>query len=155
MSSENGSISLYTLEGLTFNTGDGELDSEMIFTGDISNINSALNGFTFLGNEHYNGEDTITVTINDLGSTGGDALTTSALMPIYLDPVNDPPLNQLNNGEDSPPQITVSGIQITATPGNWNDNLDTDISLTVSNIIFIHINGNAHHWKMDQMQLIS
>ena len=139
MSAENGRISLYTLDGLTFTTGDGELDSEMIFTGDITNINASLNGLTFLGNEHYNGEDTISITIDDLGNTGtGGALTAFILMPIYLDPINDPPVNQLNNGEDSPPQITVSGIQITATSGNWNDKIDTDISLTVPNITYTY-----------------
>jgi hypothetical protein len=147
ISSDNGKLSLYpdSVSDLIFSTGDGTLDSEIIFSGIIPDVNAALNGFSFLGNSHYNGEDTITVQISDLGNTGaGDILEQEIKMGIYLNAVNDPPVNQLINGEDAPPQISVLGTEITATTGSWNDNIDT-FGLTSSNIIF------AYQWQRNSV----
>ncbi|MBC8311860.1 MAG: tandem-95 repeat protein [Candidatus Marinimicrobia bacterium] len=146
ISAESGQLSLYTISDLTFVLGDGTLDSEMTFSGVISDINTALNGFSFLGNSHYNGEDTITVQLSDLGNTGtGDILQHEVKMGVYLNAINDPPVNQLNNGEDAPPQISVVGTEITASPGSWNDKIDTDISLTAANITF------SYQWQRNSI----
>ena len=144
---ESGQISLFTTTGLSFIIGDGILDNEMIFIGEIDNINTALYGFSFQGNQNYNGDDTIRVNINDMGNTGiGGVLQSEVKMGIILNAINDPPVNQTIIGIESPPQITVSGIDITATTGNWNDIIDTDISGTVSNIIF------SYQWQRATME---
>ena len=146
ISADSGQLSLFTVSDLTFLTGDGTLDPEIKFVGLIPDINTALNGFSFLGNSDYNGKDTIIVQINDLGNTGtGDISPQQVKMAVYLNAVNDPPVNQLNNGEDAPPQISVVGTEITAVPGSWNDKIDTDISLTAANIIF------SYQWQRNSI----
>ncbi|MBT7377551.1 MAG: tandem-95 repeat protein, partial [Candidatus Marinimicrobia bacterium] len=66
-------------------------------------------------------------------------------MGVYLNAVNDPPVNQLNNDEEAPPQISVVGTEITASPGSWNDKIDTDISLTAANITF------SYQWQRNSI----
>ena len=51
----------------------------------------------------------------------------------------------MNNGENAPPQISVLGTEITATPGTWNDEIDTYISVTSSNIVF------AYQWQRNSV----
>ena len=133
LSVQNGKLSLVPNSFSTFNflEGSGILDSEMTFVGSISDINVALNGFSFLGNENYNGEDFISVEVSDLGNSGaGDILIDQAIMSFNLEPINDPPVNQTPVGIDSPPTLNVDGVMITASPGIWNDKIDTDISST-------------------------
>ena len=56
----NGTLTMSTLTGLTFTTGDGTADSEMQFTGSPTNVQNALNTLTFTPNLHYIGSATLT-----------------------------------------------------------------------------------------------
>jgi len=137
ISSVNGTFSLSTIDNLTFHSGDGVSDQTVSFEGLMDDINNALTAFTYLGNEHYNGIDHLTFTVNDLGNFGsGGALEFEDEILINLSAVNDPPVNETYiDGISSPPQIEQSGIVFAAIPGNWNDRLDTDVSGS-STIIF-------------------
>jgi uncharacterized repeat protein (TIGR01451 family) len=66
----NGTLTLGSPAGLTFSTGDGTGDPNMIFTGTISAINTALNGLTYSPTNGFVGTDTLVMTTNDLGNTG-------------------------------------------------------------------------------------
>ena len=55
---------------LTFTTGDGAADSLMTFTGNITDINNALDGITFTPDLGFTGLATIDITTDDLGNTG-------------------------------------------------------------------------------------
>lgn len=94
----HGVISLATTTGLTFSSGDGAADSVMTFSGALSAVNAALNGIVYRSDAGYSGADTITLTSNDLGSSGaGGARTdTDAIALTVLS--NAPPVLVTNAG---------------------------------------------------------
>jgi hypothetical protein len=78
LSAQNGVLSLASLAGISFTTGDGTQDSSMTFSGGLIAINNALSALVYSSNSEYYGSDTLTFTASDLGNTGsGGALTTS------------------------------------------------------------------------------
>ncbi|BAQ64025.1 cadherin-like domain-containing protein [Geminocystis sp. NIES-3709] len=101
LTATNGLISLPSITGLTFTTGDGTNDSTMTFTGTITTINNRLNGLSFAPTPNYNNNfstGSITITTDDLGNT--DALpnqnqTDTDTVTINITPVNDTPVISL------------------------------------------------------------
>lgn len=88
----NGTLALSTIAGLSFTTGDGTSDANMVFTGTLNDINTALNGMSYAPNADYNGSDTLSFTTNDQGNTGtGGALSDTDTVPIAITAVNDEP----------------------------------------------------------------
>ncbi|MFN8633983.1 MAG: Calx-beta domain-containing protein [Chloroflexota bacterium] len=96
----NGTLTLSGTAGLSFSfadangtgAGDGTADATMTFRGTLSNVNAALNGMTYKGNANFNGSDTLSIGVNDLGNTGtGGPLTDSKSVGITVTPVNDAP----------------------------------------------------------------
>lgn len=73
LSSANGAMTLSETTGLTFTTGDGTSDSSMVFTGTITNINTALSGITYNPTNNFFGSAALTLTTDDQGNTGGSA----------------------------------------------------------------------------------
>ncbi len=91
-----GLLTLKQTTGLTFSQGDGTTDATMIFKGTVADVNSALQGLIYRGNQDDNGEDTLTITTNDLGNTGeGGALTKQDSVNIKINAVNDAPINTI------------------------------------------------------------
>src|SRR5262245_39936521 len=66
----NGILTLNVKTGLTFTVGNGTANSTMSFRGTLANVNAALASLVYRTNINYFGPDTITITANDLGSTG-------------------------------------------------------------------------------------
>jgi hypothetical protein len=100
LSVNNGYLILSRVNGLSFTQGSGANDSLMTFSGTIANINSALNGLTFVPNENYNGTSQLNFSVND------SQLSQTQSIEINVQPYNDAPVNlvpgpQLVN-EDSP-----------------------------------------------------
>ncbi|WP_218653202.1 putative Ig domain-containing protein [Nostoc sp. TCL26-01] len=76
VAANQGVLTLVQTTELTFITGDGNTDGSLTFTGTLTAINQALTGLIYRGNPSFSGNDTITVTVNDLGNSGsGGALT--------------------------------------------------------------------------------
>src|SRR5262249_10876327 len=72
-------------------------------TGALGALNTALNGLTYTPTLNFNGSDTLTITANDNGNTGaGGSLTGTKLVPIFVNAVNDAPVNTV------PLSITVT-----------------------------------------------
>ncbi|MEB3177900.1 MAG: choice-of-anchor D domain-containing protein [Nostocaceae cyanobacterium] len=69
LNSSNGTLTLSTLQGLTFTNGTNGTAS-MTVTGTVTDINNALNGLLFNPLDNYAGEASVTVTTDDLGNTG-------------------------------------------------------------------------------------
>lgn len=95
--SPKGTITLTTLTGLTFTTGDGTADGKMVFTGTEAAINTALATLKFTPTANLNtlagNEQTLVVTVNDQGNTGaGGAKSDTENVVISITPVNDAPL---------------------------------------------------------------
>src|SRR5205085_9396491 len=80
------------LTGLTV-TGGANGTSTVTVQGTIANINTALNGLTFLGNQDYNGAANVQIVTSDLGNTGsGGTLTDTDNVAITVNAVNDAPV---------------------------------------------------------------
>ena len=65
LSVTNGTLTLAGTTGLTFSAGDGTADATMTFTGTAANINTALNGLSFIPTADYNGSATLTLATTD------------------------------------------------------------------------------------------
>ncbi|MGA2583457.1 MAG: Ig-like domain-containing protein [Tepidisphaeraceae bacterium] len=63
----DGVISLSEQSGLTLSAGTGTDDATMTFTGNLSDINNALQGLTFTPNAGFTGSASMSVTINEVG----------------------------------------------------------------------------------------
>ncbi|EMB19109.1 Pentaxin [Rhodopirellula europaea 6C] len=68
LSVANGSLTLATTSGITFLDGTNDGDASIVISGAESDLNTALDGLQYLGNQDYNGSDTLTVTT---GSNAG------------------------------------------------------------------------------------
>ncbi len=94
LAASSGTISLATTADITITApATGTEDASITFTGTAAAVNAALNGFSYQGNQDFNGNDTIALTLNDLGNTGvGGAVDVVATIPVTVTPVNDPPV---------------------------------------------------------------
>jgi len=94
LSVNHGTISLSQATNLDFSTGSGTANSTMTFQGSLADINAALNGLIYRGNQDYNGNDTLTILTDDLGNNGaGNHLTDADTVAITVSAVNDAPKN--------------------------------------------------------------
>ncbi len=94
LTATNGTFSLSGIAGLAFTTGDGTNDTQMIFTGSITSINTALDGLTFTPTLNFFSppDATLTILTDDQGNNGdGGAQTDSDSINITVNAVNDPP----------------------------------------------------------------
>ena len=65
-----GTLTMSTIDGLTFATGDGSEDADIVFSGTLTAAQSALDSLVYTPTSHYNGADTLSIAIADGGSTG-------------------------------------------------------------------------------------
>ena len=95
-----GELTLAQVTGLTFTLGDGSADTLMSFKGTLTDINAALAGLTYQGNENFNGIDTLSISTSDQGNTGlGGTLEDSDDITITVKPVNDIPTQIIPGGQ--------------------------------------------------------
>lgn len=108
----NGVLSLGSLTGLTFSGGsDGTQDAAMTFRGKLTDLNAALASVTYRSDPTYDGTEVVTLSVNDLGSTGlNGPQTTNATVNVVV---------------KAPPTITVQ-------PSNQNVPVGTAANLSVS-----------------------
>ncbi len=139
----NGQIRLSNTSGLSFNAGANETGS-MTITGNLTDLNNALATFSYRPNANFNGNDTVTMLVNDLGNTGGGALSHSDTANIAVAAVNDAPtitdsfvVGLPGADEDS----TTAGTTVSAIVNNasWSD-VDTG---AVRGIAITSITGNG------------
>ena len=76
--------------GLTFTDADGS-DGTLAFYGSQDDINAALTTFQYTPDADFNGDDALSITVNDQGSSGGAAQETTGTLSITVNPVNDAP----------------------------------------------------------------
>ncbi len=106
LSVTNGTLTLKTTDGLTFSAGTGTNDVAMTFTGTLDKINAALNGMVYMPTGGYSGSDTLTLTTNDLGHSGGPfsgPQSTTSTVAITVTPIH-------LSFESSPPNMTAGGV---------------------------------------------
>jgi Domain of unknown function (DUF4347)/Cadherin-like/RTX calcium-binding nonapeptide repeat (4 copies)/Bacterial cadherin-like domain len=94
LSVDQGALTLNSTTGLTIPVGTGTGDKTVRMVGSLANINAAISGLVYRGNQNFNGADTLTVTTSDLGNTGnGNILTDIDTVAITVNAVNDVPVN--------------------------------------------------------------
>jgi Domain of unknown function (DUF4347)/Cadherin-like/Domain of unknown function (DUF4114) len=96
LSVTKGLLNLKETTGLEFAPSNSNGSAQITFTGKVEDINKALEGLNYRGNKNYNGQDTLTITTDDLGNTGKSTQTTLSKTDnfnIKVIPVNDPPAN--------------------------------------------------------------
>jgi ELWxxDGT repeat protein/VCBS repeat-containing protein len=121
LSAANGVLSLGFKAGLTFSQGTGSQDATMIFSGNLSDVNTALTSLVYRSNSTFKGIDTIGVNVNDNGNTGvGGALSDSQTLAITVTPINKPPIITLPPAQvaSEDTSLTISGISIGDIDGN-------------------------------------
>lgn len=66
----DGDITFAATDGLTFLTGDGDADSEVVVRGTLEDINAALDGIRIQYAPDFFGFSSLEITVNDLGNVG-------------------------------------------------------------------------------------
>jgi hypothetical protein len=85
LTASNGTLNLSGNKGLTFTTGDGTADASMTFTGTIADINTALEGMTFVATPDFTGPASLQIVTDDMGNTGsGGALSDTDTVDITV-----------------------------------------------------------------------
>jgi hypothetical protein len=92
LSVTSGRLTLSQFTGLAFSTGDGTSDASMTFTGNLSDINAALDGLVYAPNLDYSGGDSLAVAVNDLGNVGGGQMVDADALPLTITFVGSPPV---------------------------------------------------------------
>ncbi|MCA9036957.1 MAG: hypothetical protein KDA91_17600, partial [Planctomycetaceae bacterium] len=90
---QDGTVTLSSIAGLSFVTGDGIADGTMTFDGTIADINAALDGMYFTNNINHDVIGTITIDISDNGFSGtGGVMTDSGSLDITINSPPAPPV---------------------------------------------------------------
>lgn len=142
----NGTISLASIEDLTFSTGDGFDDTTMTFTGTVSDINAALNGLTYTPAPNFNGAASLQITTDDLGNTGaGGPQSDTTTVNITVNPVNDAPVansDAYSVNENATLTVPAPGVLANDTDAE-NSTLSTVlISTTTHGTLTLNANGS-------------
>ncbi|MBD2717893.1 Ig-like domain-containing protein [Synechococcus sp. FACHB-909] len=91
-----GTINLVTRTGLTV-TGGNYGTTSLTVTGTEANLNAALASLTYTPTANFHGSATLTVVVNDLGSTGsGGARQAVRSVALTVTPLNDQPVATTN-----------------------------------------------------------
>lgn len=130
-----GTLTLNDKTGLTFTTGDGNADANMVFTGTLTAFNNAANNATFNTAQNFNGTATVAITVNDQGNTGsGGPKSDTKTLSIAVTPINDPPVNTVPPAQTVielgtltfAPAISTTDVEVLATGASVQVNLDVN-----------------------------
>jgi hypothetical protein len=163
LTATNGTFSLSGTGGLTFTPAgagnDGLNDSQMIFTGTLTDINAALDGLTFTPTLNYSGPASLAIDTDDQGNTGVDgAKTDSDTINITVNAINDPPsfvagtdqtvdedagaqtvngfATSISQGAGDPAQTLTFNVSVAGTTGNLAFSSGPAIDSTTGNLTY-------------------
>ena len=128
----DGRITLAQTTGLTFSVGNGTQDTTATFQGSLADINAALSGLTYRGNGGFEGTDTFSVTVSDLGNSGsGGAQIANDSFDIEIGDVNSAPVITVPGAQALPffANLTIAGISI-ADADVATDDLEATLTAT-------------------------
>ena len=130
LSTNDGTLTITTTQGLSFVTGDGSDDSEMVFSGLLADVNAALATLTYSPDADFFGTSTIAISADDLGNTGGGGARASSLnIDVTVASINDAP------NWTAPDSVTIVGDAVTPVAGLTVadvDAADGDLSVTLT-----------------------
>jgi VCBS repeat-containing protein len=89
----NGTVRLGTTTGLTFTAGTGVAAKVLEFSGTLADVQAALSSLVYRGDADFNGSDTVTIAVDDLGNEGSGGVTSaSGAFTVTVGAVNDAPV---------------------------------------------------------------
>jgi Domain of unknown function (DUF4347)/Cadherin-like/Right handed beta helix region len=111
---QGASLSLSRSTGLTFQLGTSATGETIVFEGNLASINAALNGLVFNNGENQFGTNSISITVNDRGTTGSQS---SQTITVNVSTVNDVPTisGTLTAGVEAATFLTLSPALLNAT----------------------------------------
>lgn len=123
--------------GVTFTQGDGTRDTQMTFTGNLTQINNAFGAATFHPALNYNGPASVVITVNDQGNTGGttpEPKSDTKALAINVTADNDAPVNTVPGDQTVPNNAAyvlsaANGNAISIADPDGNVNVQTDLSV--------------------------
>lgn len=127
LTATNGAITLGDTAGLYFSAGDGTSDSTMTFTGNLADINAALNGLRFAPSAGFHGAAALRVTTTDTVTS----LSTCNTLSISVLSVNHAPVNSVPGSQNVYEHQTVI---FSAANGNAITVTDPDIDWASSSV---------------------
>jgi len=142
LSVNDGDVTLVTTTGLTF-TGGANGTSTLTVTGTQTDLNNALATLTYQPDPNFAGSDTLTLTVDDLGNTGGGALNDVDTANITVTADNDAPTitaiadqTPVEDTATGPIAFTIGDVEtaassliVTATSNDQTQVPDTNITL--------------------------
>lgn len=112
----HGTLSLGSVSGLSFTTGDGTGDAELVFTGTLANISAALVGLSYVPQAGYSGSDTLLIETDDNGNTGsGGNKLDNDTVAIAVNAISVP--DDPSPPTPSPVVTPVDGVLLSTQPG--------------------------------------
>lgn len=109
LSVNEGKIELSQLTGLTVLEG-ADNSSTLKVQGSLTNLQAALNGLKYVPNQDYNGNDSLTIRLNDNANIGeGNILEDEKTINITINALNDAPVFT-NQSENTVEGNTITGI---------------------------------------------
>jgi VCBS repeat-containing protein len=117
----NGDLALTSIAGLTQTDADGT-DGTLAFSGSLADVNAALAGLEYTGDDDFNGQDFLNIAVDDGGNTGtGGAMSDAKSVVINVEAVNDAPVAVGDTGAVSEDGTLVASGTVTATDVDTND----------------------------------
>ena len=122
-----GTLTLATIDGLTFGEGDGTEDASMTFSGSLADINAALDGLIYAPADDYNGLVNLSI-----GTDDGNNESDNQSVIIDVDAENDVPVVSLPTApevdEDTP--LTFVGDSLISISDRDDDAQEVTIAIT-------------------------
>ena len=133
-----GTLTLATIDGLTFGEGDGTEDASMTFSGSLADINAALDGLIYAPADDYNGLVNLSI-----GSDDGNNGTDNQAVIIDVAAKNDVPLVSLPTApevnEDTP--LTFVGDSLISISDRDDDAQEVTIAITNGTFALSQVDG--------------
>ncbi|RNL87921.1 hypothetical protein ED312_09325, partial [Sinomicrobium pectinilyticum] len=128
LTATNGLITLASTTGLNFIAGSGTADGTITFEGSITDINSALNGMSFIPTAGYSGTASLQIVTDDLGLSGsGGAQTDTDTINITVNTSN--------------PEVTT--VNVNTADGTYKTGDVLAITITFDQAVSVNTSGGS------------
>ena len=132
LTANNGTVNIPTIIGVTFLTGDGVADTQIVIAGKLADLNTALTGLTFSPNVGFSGDASVVVTTDDRGFlVTENNQTTTTTIPIAVGPIPTATITATATNAAEP--STNGEVRLTRSGG------DLDLPLTIT----LNLSGTA------------
>ena len=142
---------------LSFSTGDGIDDAQIVFTGSVTAVNTALDGLIYRPLPNFDETDILSINVNDLGGSPAPAKFDLETVTINVTPENDDPVVTFTHGDQEideesstgPLSFTVTDVdhdivsQVTVSLTSSNDALIPDADPAPENPPFLDLQGTG------------